>query len=223
MKKRWALSTGVIVGLAVVAVFCWPASRYGVLGFINQERFEEGRPLSYWAQALKHEDSAVREQAALILSRMSPDAREAVPQLVEALKDPSSAVRVNAAVALYKMGAEAKAYVPAFCDSLKDEIPFVRLDAAMALQKMGADAREAVPALMEAIQEKTNQPPLPFINLSVRQAAARALGRIGPEARDAVPLLTESLKQKGDEKFTMEVSRALKLIDPQAATKAGIN
>ena len=187
MKKRLALSTGFCLGLAVIVVFCFPVSRYGLLGVIKREPFEEGRPLSYWANALKDEDVNIRQEAALVLSRMSPDARSAMPQLVEALKDSNPNIRVNAAFALYKMGAETKSFVPAFCDSLRDEIPYVRLDAALTLQKLGADARAAVPAHIAALEDNTNQVPLPYINLSVRQMAVRALGRIGSDARAAIP------------------------------------
>ena len=70
MKKRVAFSIAVFVCIAVAVVFTFPVSRYGLLGAIKCEPFEAGRPLSYWAQALKDDDVDTRQEAALILSRM---------------------------------------------------------------------------------------------------------------------------------------------------------
>ena len=223
MKKRIALATGAVFCLAIAVVLYFPTSRYVAIGLINRERFENGQSLSFWVHALKDQDESAREQAASALAQISPDTQDIVPELAQALKDPLPGVRVNAAFALLKMGSEARLAVPELSVALKDEVPLVRMDAVLALRKMGASAKGAVPALIAAIQDEKNQRPPQHFYISVRQAAVDALGRIGPDARDAIPALKEVLGATEDPVLAEKAAEALKLIDPAAATKAGIH
>ena len=116
------------------------------------------------------------------LNNIGPDAKEAVPALIEALKDEDKTARQNAAEALGNMGPDAKDAVPTLIETLKDKYGAVRRAAADALGSIGPDAEEAVPALIEALKNKDG---------TVHRAAASALGSIGP---DAVPELIEALK-----------------------------
>ncbi|MBU4502509.1 MAG: HPr family phosphocarrier protein, partial [Nanoarchaeota archaeon] len=146
----------------------------------------------------------VRQAAAVSLGNIGPEAKEAVPYLIEALKD----VRLAAAAAevLGNIGPEAKEAVPYLIEALKDESLYVRLAAAEALGNIGPEAKEAVPYLIEALKDES---------LYVRRAAAVSLGNIGPEAKEAVPYLIEALK---DESLYVRLAalEALDKIGPEA-------
>ena len=74
-------------------------------------------------QALGHRDPEVREQAALVLARIGPDAHNAVPELTAALDDDNTAVRKAAARALGQIGPAADAAVPALMRALVQPRP----------------------------------------------------------------------------------------------------
>src|SRR5947209_2622819 len=91
---------------------------------------------------LKASSPAVQAQGAYGLSRLGPDARGAVPALIEALKG-GPLVRENAALALGRIGPEAADAVPALTVALHDPEWAVRRQAALALGEIGAKARTA--------------------------------------------------------------------------------
>src|SRR6516225_11816902 len=71
---------------------------------------------------LSSRDQEVRHSAAYHLSEMGPEAKDAVPQLIEVLQsDPISSIRGEAASALGKVGAPASAAVPALISFLKSK------------------------------------------------------------------------------------------------------
>jgi tetratricopeptide (TPR) repeat protein len=126
-----------------------------------------------------------------VLGRLGPDAREAVPALVQRL--------------------------PRNANAADDERALV----ASTLGEVGPAAKEAVPALIETIRAKKFGP--------VESEAVITLGKIGPEAHEAVPVLTEMLRDLMDRSvlpdsgiifWRKRLLRALKRIDPDAATKA---
>ena len=132
-----------------------------------------------------------RISAADALGQIGPEAKSAVPDLIEVLKDDDGHVRESATVALGKIGPEAKAAVPYLIEVLKnkDKSDFRRLSALATFHESAAGALgkigiEAVPALIEALKDKDK---------SVRIEAAWALSQIGPEA---VPVLIEALEHK---------------------------
>jgi len=129
-------------------------------------------------EALKDEDSEVREFAAWVLGEIGDP--KAVEPLIEALQDEDSTVRWRAANALGEIG-DPKAVEP-LITALKDENSGVRRSAAGALGKIGDP--KAVEPLIEALKEDPE----------VRVAAAGALGWIG-DPRAVKPLI-EALKDK---------------------------
>lgn len=74
-------------------------------------------------QALRHRDTEVRRQAALVLARIGPEAADAVPELTEALDDPHETVRKAAGRALGQIGSAAAPAVPALMRTLVQPKP----------------------------------------------------------------------------------------------------
>lgn len=128
----------------------------------------EGKSTAELEQMLRDPNAAVQAQGAFGLSRLGPEARSAVPALIDALKK-APLVRKNAALALGQIGPAARDAVPALRDTLSDSDWAVRRQAALALGEMGPDARQAIPALQKASRDSD---PL------VRQAAQKALKQI---------------------------------------------
>jgi len=118
-------------------------------------------------KALKDEDENVRMQAARALGYIVPDAKEAVPYLIEVLKDTDEEVRRSAAEALKNINtSEAK-------NALKDKSEFVH-----ALENIVHDAKAVVPTLIEALKDEDKE---------VHKNAAKALKKINtPEAQKAL-------------------------------------
>ena len=139
------------------------------------------------------------------LTKIRPDAAEAVPALVAALKDPNKDTRQSAAYMLGEIGPDALGAVPALAAALEDRHEDVRESAAYALGKMGPAAAEAVPILIGALKGKI-----------VRWGVPYALGKIGPAAAQAVPALAAALKDE-DVHIRWGAAIALGEIGPDAA------
>jgi HEAT repeat protein len=141
----------------------------------------------YLQSVLKEEtDEKVLANASLVLRQIGPDAKDAVPELIEVVKKgkPPQAVE-----ALGRIGPKAKAAVPVLAEALKGKgsgSDPMRVRAAIALGQIGPDAKEAVPALADAL---SGPPPLRF-------HAATSLGQIGPNADKAVVALIDLLKDE---------------------------
>lgn len=138
---------------------------------------------------LKDSDPRVRWFAAEALANIGPDARAAVPSLIEALQ--SDVVATG-----------------------KDEENFnvltkapIRLIAAYALGRIGPDARAAVPALTTALSGPDSR---------VRLAAARALGRMGEAARPAVPNLVRLATRESNNQVAVQAAESLRELGPIA-------
>ncbi len=154
------------------------------------------------AEALNDEDPIVDSLAAQALGKIGPNAKAAVPALLEGLydEDKDPIVGSCAAEALGKIGPHA---VPALVEALNNEHEDVRSLAAKALGKIGPDAKATVPALLEALNDEDED---------VRSLAAEALGKIGP---DAVPALVEALNNEHED-VRRHAARALGEIGPDA-------
>ncbi len=76
-------------------------------------------------QALSHHDPLVRREAAKVLMRMGPDARDAAPELTRLLDDEDEMVRKYAAKALGGIGPDAAVAVPALMLELMQPRPEV--------------------------------------------------------------------------------------------------
>ena len=162
---------------------------------------------------MKDESWGTRCSVAEALGLIGPDAKDAVPALVEALKDENINVRRYAAGALGQIGSNAKEAVSALVQALKDNNDGVRRyeetwlhpkkedgpsrlrrSIVEALDRIGPEAKEAVPLIVRSLKDDYDP--------NVRVAAAEALGEIGSEAKEAVSALVEAL-----EDFDSEVSQ----------------
>jgi HEAT repeat protein len=128
----------------------------------------EGKSVARLQQMLRDPNPTVQAQGAYGLSRLGPEARDAVPALIEAMKG-ETLVRENAALALGQIGPEAREAVPTLIEVLNDPEWTVRRHAAIALGEIGPDAMQAVRNL-----EKLRKDP----DRLVRRAAEEALAKI---------------------------------------------
>jgi vesicle coat complex subunit len=170
----------------------------------KKEPLHEGKPASYWKEALQDQDPKVRKHAITALGGLK--VKEAVPQLTAALTDRDDEVRAKAAEALWSLGPESKEAVPALVPLLKDRSASVRLNAAGALGEIGPDARDALPALKDALKDS---------DAYVRAQAATSLGKFGPEAGSAVGALAEALQDR-DKNVRVAAAYALAELGPAA-------
>jgi len=124
------------------------------------------------------------------IGMFGPDAKDAVPALIEILRqDPKLGVRNSAAQSLGLIGPDARNAIPELIAGLKEKDSYMRLACAQALGRIGPDASDAVPDLIECLRDKSSL---------VQVHAAVSLGRIGPSARAAIPALTEFLKDQDE-------------------------
>jgi hypothetical protein len=104
-----------------------PKEDYSVSGFVTQ---------------LKDKDPNMRYSAARSLGKFGPEAKAAIPALVESLKgDESPLVRMGAAYALGDMGADAAEALPALKQAANDRDPEVRKAAAYAVKHIQLQAK----------------------------------------------------------------------------------
>jgi HEAT repeat protein len=128
----------------------------------------EGKTAAELERMLHDTNPAVQAQGAYGLSLLGPEARDAVPALIEALTK-ETIVRQNAALALGHIGPDAKAAVPALIGALSDSEWTVRRQAALALGEIGAEAGAAIPQLEKLRHDKDRL---------VRHAATQALAQV---------------------------------------------
>jgi len=108
--------------------------------------------------------------AALALAELGPDARRAIPYMIELLGLEDRSARMAAAEALGLFGPDAAEAVPALIKALNDSQEWVRMRAARSLGQIGPAASAAIPKLTD-ISQKDNFD-------YVRQAASEAINRI---------------------------------------------
>jgi HEAT repeat protein len=120
------------------------------------------------------------------LDRLLPQAKAAVPVLMEVLEEGDPHILRDVMVTLGYLGANAQAAVPKLAEHLTHRDEDVRRDAAQTLGAIGPGAKGAVPALIHALKDK---------NGDVPAAAAYALGQMGPGAKPAVSPLLALLKR----------------------------
>jgi HEAT repeat protein len=144
------------------------------------------RSVSELAAAVASEDQAACVEAIDELTRLGPDAQEAVPALVEALSREDALVRGRAARALAAIGPNASSAVVKLSECLSDQESQVRAYAAFALGRMGKAAEPALERLVETAFDS---------DVVVRRESIRAVRRIEPPIEKVVPLLTRILEE----------------------------
>jgi HEAT repeat protein len=121
---------------------------------------------------LKHDDSAVRWQAARTLGKIGEPALASLPELMRLTTgDPQPQVREHAAEAMGDIGPAAAAGIPALVAAMHDPNARVRRDAVRALGDMGPAAKAALGEVKAAIQDPDD---------AVKTAAERAARLIDP-------------------------------------------
>jgi len=139
-----------------------------------------------------------RWNAAKALAKVGPEAKSALPALIEALKDLHWYVRECAAFALGRVGPEAKPAVPFLIETLKltgqkpiDGHPSIREAAANSLRFVDPLNPVVVSALTEALTDRSNK---------VRLSAALALGAgDAQQSVVAIPALMAALASDKDD------------------------
>ncbi len=153
-------------------------------------------------------------RAAAILARFGPNAKAAVPALIQVVQSGDPLTRHEALLALGAIGPAAKSAVPAAVKALQDLDPNVRYSACYALGKMGPPAMAAKPPLQQVLADSD-----PFLSL----VAAWALARIDPDCSDtapkSVPLLMRALEDP-EPMIRLEAATSLRCLGPQAKPAA---
>ena len=150
---------------------------------------------------------------------IGPSAKEAVPLLLRCATSPDATLRNYAVAALGGIHAEPDRVLPVLINAGHDPDAKVRRDAVWALSEFGPDAKVAVPVLVKALED-----PDP----DVRRGAAWTLDRLGPDAGFGsgasltVSALVDFLNGLNDKLAKGWATNALRVIDPEAAAKAGI-
>jgi HEAT repeat protein len=177
-------------------------------GAADKEPTYKGQPLSYWLGVLKSKDEKdlIRKfEAYQVLTEIGPEAKAALPALLELLRDKQTGAENSyVLVGLLRLG---PTVVPALGDALKDKEERVRQTVAFVLGQMPpADALPALPALEGALKDSS---PV------VRGWAAEALTNIGLPAQKTVPAL-KALLTDPDAMPRIAAARALWRLDGRA-------
>ncbi len=152
-----------------------------------------------------------RAEAAEALACIGPEALRAVPLLCRALEDEESSLRWHAAIALGAIGSVPPEGVAALRTALRRAQEGGRLAPAVALCPAGHPDAEVVSVLLDVFEHDPD----------CGEEAAQALATLGSDARAAVPALLRALR-RGDHAVYLRAARALRRIDPDAATRAGV-
>jgi hypothetical protein len=168
-----------------------------------------------WQRLIKIDPKSAANQnlaARFAFEVLGGTAQTAVPTLIEiADGNISPTSRACAIESLGFIGPSAREAIPALLGWTTNADLGVRYRAILSLGRIHSEADRVVPVLIEGLR---GQGP-------VRWSAAWALGEFGGDAKMAVPALVE-LRNTSDSVLRGCVNNALKAIDPEAATKAGI-
>jgi HEAT repeat protein len=229
--RRWWLP-GLCIAAACLAcgIALIPGWRATAFGISRREPFVDGRPVSFWSEALRSQNAADYGRATNVLSSAGAVAvpilvgdlqdedplfrmhlstalarigAPAVPELVGALEHANPYVRAGAARALGEIGPAARAAIPALITELTDQYRFVVLASATALQRIGSDS---IGPLCEALRDRDN---------SERIMITGIFGRMGADAGDAAPALSAALTDS-DANLRGAAAEALAAIGPPA-------
>ncbi len=151
----------------------------------------QGKTAREWTQELADAALPLRLQAIAALGELGPDAREAIPALLQMLKERGpaqanpntlSAAGLVASQSLARIGRPA---VPALLNALASDQPRVRAGAAHALGLIRPPLPPALAPLQTALKDRDEH---------VRYQAALALLRLGQKADVVTPVLNDLLR-----------------------------
>ncbi len=222
----------------------------GVVFFFLQSTREpvyQGKSLSVWLKGYDNIEELFKMNGAKLheLDKVvSQVGTNAIPTLLRLLREKNSNGHEEASNAFRVLGAKAKDAVPALI-KIYEQNPSARVDVLYSLGCIGPAAEGAVPWLLQRLTD-TNGKERSWIvealgqihaqsalvvpvlinclddsNSKVRVDAALALGEYGTDAKPAVPALIDLLNDKG-KGVRNSAALALKMIDPEAAVKAGL-
>ncbi len=181
----------------------------------------------------------VQRCAALALSAIGPDAKDAVPVLITSLQSDNAKLRAYAAHALGAIGPAAGDAAIALIDVITDKDPVVRREARDALKRIKAPPEVVLPYMGKILSaaEPANAAAAVMTLAELGEAAvpdlckaldhketcywaALALAEIGPKAADAVPQLGKLLDHKSPD-VRMQALLALAQIGTASKPLAG--
>ena len=139
----------------------------------KEEITYQGKPLSEWMKMLNDKKPHAKLEAIIAIREIGPDAREAIPDLIETIRITRNHDKKFLFAAVNALLAMGKEIVPDMISLLKDDNWEMRLGSAWMLGKLGPEAKDAVPALTEALNDT---------NVNVRMKASGALKKIKGEA-----------------------------------------
>jgi hypothetical protein len=172
-------------------------------------------------RCMKDKSPFVRYSAASALGNLAKEASVVIPALVTNLGDVDVQARWGACLALARFKGEAASALPALQAVFQDPAPEVHGSAAIALAAIQPDDAATIalvmPALIQDIEGIGGSASLNFQYPSIN-----AVADCGPLAKAAVPALVKCLKAP-DVYTHQAAAAALKKIDPEAATAAGVN
>lgn len=162
----------------------------------------------------RNQAANLNNEAELGFDILGPEAQQAVPALIaiyeENISPPSQAATSRALIGIGP--AAEKVAIPSFVRAAASSNAAVREVAVFALSAVEVDPSMVVPALVEALGDT---------NFLARAVAANGLARFGTNAQLAVPALVPLLSDPNSH-VRRSASIALKQIDPEASTKAGV-
>jgi HEAT repeat protein len=178
IKKR---CLALLVCIAILSIGCSKKKE-------EEDVVYQGKPLSAWIKMLEDTNPSTRFAAIHAVGKIGPEAREAIPALVETIRQTRNHDKRILFACNHALLAMGKEIVPDMISVLKDEDWEMRRGAAWILGKVGPDAKDAVPALTEALGDS---------NDSVRIKASEALKKIrAEEGRFEEPNSGQSISQE---------------------------
>jgi HEAT repeat protein len=159
----------------------------------------------------KHNIELNGQEASMGFVILRANAKDSIPALME-IYEQNLAARVDVLYCLSCIGPAAQEAVPWLLQKLPDANGKVRAGLVTALGEIHAQPDQVVPVLINCLNDS---------NRIIRVDSALALANYRTNAKPAVPALIGLLNDKG-KGVSNSVVLALRAIDPEAATEAGL-
>ena len=155
------------------------------------------------------EDTGKRSSMVSQLGQVGPNAKGAIPFLLEMLADGDLQTWCGAATALRGVGADKSIILPPLSAKLKSNDETIGFNAAQQILALDPGNPEAMALLINEIKAGS----------LFSRAAIEALGRIGPAAKDAILVLRQA-KSGSDRELARVAAGALRRIEKAQADPA---